>query len=1066
MKTQDRRSHRAVGVFGSLLPANWRVRPRLVALILLPTVAAVLLTGLQLTTALSTATEYRRTAEVASLIERLGVLSHEMAAERDLTAWYIADQRRPARLVKVREQREAVDRSATETLKAVAAIGGEHAARVRAEASQIRRWLHGLPGLRRLITEGSVLPRAALGMYSRMIADFVTLHDDLGRSGGDERLTGDALTLGALSRAKEQVARQRGILLVARLEGGFDFDDPADFLGAYRSQVSEVAAFQATASAAQNRRFRELVSGPEVDRADATRALVMSRMRENRTLGTVGIRSWFDSSSAVVDGMRTLEREMAAAAVQRSQDLEAAERRSAMISGGAILVLLVLILLITAWVAASLVSPLRKLRSEALEVAGTKLPETVRVLRESADLAPNIEVPSIGVLTRDEIGEVARAFDEVHREAIRLAGDEARLRANVNAMFVNLSRRTQSLVERQIDLIDDLEQGEQDDDRLASLFKLDHLATRMRRNSENLLVLAGQEQSRRWSEPVPLGDVVRASLSEVENYERVTLRVESGTLIIGQAVNDIVHLIAELVENAIFFSPQDTKITVTSNGNEMGSVVLAVTDSGIGMSDEELAEANRRLAEPPAVDLSVSRRMGLFVVGRLALRHGIRVQLRRPEAGGLSAVVLLPPQVVAQSMRPDPAALAASAATGRGAAPEADPFAAGLRHDPFGSAPAGVGAGAGAGAFGPGHPSFEMSSFGAFQSAEAPLAAPGPVEAPPAVPPSPPVRRPGERPPFGMPPMDDTPFGTPPGARSAGAGPAPEAPAGPSPSVADLWSKPVVSASDVESLWSSPLTPTPPPPSGRPAQPPAPPQPSWQERSSWQEASAAPEAPEAPVAPPSWQDRSAQPPAPPQPSWQEQSSWQEASAADPWSPHRLDPGENTQMLPAVGVSATEPEPEEFLPIFAAVGSDWFRSSVPVDKPADRAAERADEPERSAGSGPAGSPGSSGDSAAEHRPAAAERQPWSSTPADQGWAAAEAVRKPAEGGLTGAGLPKRVPKANLVPGSAPSAPAAPVSPMPPISAERVRSRLSSFQQGVRQGRAEMNQRPNAAEGEMQ
>ncbi|MBG0821338.1 nitrate- and nitrite sensing domain-containing protein [Planomonospora sp. ID91781] len=1061
MKTQDRRSHRPVGVLGSLLPANWRVRPRLVALILLPTVAAVLLTGLQLTTALSTATEYRRMSEVASLVERLGVLSHEMALERDLTAWFIADQRRPARLVKVREQREVVDRSATETLKAVAAISGEHATRVRTEASQIRRWLHGLPGLRRLITEGSVLPRAALGMYSRMIADFVTLHDDLGRSGGDERLTGDSLALGALSRAKEQVARQRGILLVARLEGGFDFDDPADFLGAYRSQVSEVAAFQATASAAQNRRFRELVGGPEVDRADATRALVMSRMRENRSLGTVGIRSWFDSSTAIVDGMRTLERDMAAAVVARSQELEGAERRSAMISGGAILVLLVLILLITAWVAGTLVRPLRRLRSEALEVAGSKLPETVRVLRESGDLAPNIEVPSIGVISRDEIGEVARAFDEVHREAIRLAGDEARLRANVNAMFVNLSRRTQSLVERQIDLIDDLEQGEQDDDRLASLFKLDHLATRMRRNSENLLVLAGQEQSRRWSEPVPLGDVVRASLSEVENYERVTLRVEAGTLIIGQAVNDIVHLIAELVENAIFFSPQDTKVTVTSNGNEMGSVVLAVTDSGIGMSDEELAEANRRLAEPPAVDLSVSRRMGLFVVGRLALRHGIRVQLRRPEAGGLSAVVLLPPRVVAQSMRPDPAALAAAAA-GRAATPEADPFAAGLRQDPFGSAPAGVGAGtragAGTGSFGPGHPSFEMSSFGAFQSAEAPLAAPSPAEAPPAAPPMPPVRRPGERPPFGMPPMDDTPFGAPPGARPAAgpapaeAGPAPQAPAGPPPSVADLWSKPVVSASEVESLWSSPLTPTPAPPSRRPAQPSQPPQPSWQDQPSWQEASAAPEpsaSPASPASPASWQDRSAQP------------SWQEVSEADPWSPHRLDPGENTQTLPAVGVSATEPEPEEFLPIFAAVGSDWFRSSIPADK--------TDKPDETAGSGPVEDSGASGVSGAEHRSApaaAAERQPWSSTPADQGWAAAEAARKPAEGGLTGAGLPKRVPKANLVPGSAPSAPAAPVSPMPPISAERVRSRLSSFQQGVRQGRAEMNERSNAAEGEKQ
>ncbi|GIH90204.1 nitrate- and nitrite sensing domain-containing protein [Planobispora siamensis] len=1050
-----------------LLPSNWRVRPRLVALILLPTAAAVLLSGFQFTTALSTATEYRRMSEVASLVERLGTLSHEMAEERDLTAWYIADNRRPARLTQVKKQREVVDQAGTQVLAAISAITDGHAARVQTEASQVRRWLNGLRGLRNLITEGSVLPRAALGMYSRMIADFVTLHDDLGRSGGDERLIGDALALGALTRAKEQVARQRGILLVARLEGGFDFDDPADFIGAYRSQVSEVAAFQATASAAQIQRFQDAVSGPKVDRADAMRALVMSRMRENKGLGNLGVRTWFDASSATVDGMRTVERDMAATVVARSQEMESAEQRNAMISGGTILVLLVLILLITAWVAGTLVRPLRRLRSEALEVAGSRLPDTVRTLRESGDLAPNVEVPSIGVLTRDEIGEVARAFDEVHREAIRLAGDEARLRANVNAMFVNLSRRTQSLVERQIDLIDDLEQGEQDDDRLASLFKLDHLATRMRRNSENLLVLAGQEQSRRWSEPVPLSDVVRASLSEVENYERVNLRVESGTLIIGQAVNDIVHLIAELVENAIFFSPQDTKITVTSNGNEMGSVIVAVTDQGIGMSDEELAEANRRLAEPPAVDLSVSRRMGLFVVARLAQRHGIRVQLRRPETGGLSAVVLLPAQVVAQSMAP----ALAMAASNRGPAPalESNPFAGGLRQDPFGSTPS---AGSSFGSFGASLPG--ESSFSGPPSAEEP-AAPGlprrDAERPPfGMPPlreqeerppfgMPPLREQNERPPFGMPPVGDTPFGMPPvgdtpfGEHSAAqaappAALAPEPPAAP-PSVSDLWSKPMVSASEVESLWASPLTPTQPPATAAPL--PAPPAAPPVSRSPF--SSAPPSAPP-PSFPPSWPEV---PPADP---------WGETSSADPWSPRRLEQAENTQTLPAVEVSATDPEPEEFLPIFAAVGSDWFRSSVPVEAPA--AGPEASAPGEPGGDRAESGPAETGTRIRPAEPPAAPpaRQPWSSTPADQGWAAAAAASKPVEGGVTGAGLPKRVPKANLVPGSAPSAPAPPVSPMPPLSAERVRSRLSSFQQGVRQGRAEMNERFNADEGEKQ
>ncbi|WP_326636744.1 nitrate- and nitrite sensing domain-containing protein [Streptosporangium sp. NBC_01755] len=955
------------------------MRPRLVALILLPTAAAILLTGLQLTTALSTAGEYRRMTEVASLVESLGTLSHEMAEERDLTAWYVAGANR-TRLTKVREQRGVVDRSSKQTLAAVEALDESQAARVRTEVTQIRGWLDGLPGLRRLMTDGSVLPRAALGMYSRMIADFITLHDDLGRSGGDERLIGDALALGALSRAKEQVARQRGTLLVSFLDRKFDFDDPADLLGAYRSQQSEENAFRATASAADVKKFRDVVNGPKIDQADSMRALVMSFIRENKPLERIGtgwLRSadtWYTASSAIVDNMRTVERGLSAAVVARSQEMEAAEQRSAAISGASILVLLVLILLITAWVAGTLVRPLRKLRSEALEVADSRLPETVRALRESGDHAPNIEVPSIGVASRDEIGEVARAFDEVHREAIRLAGDEARLRSNINAMFVNLSRRTQSLVERQIDLIDDLEQGEQDEGRLGSLFKLDHLATRMRRNSENLLVLAGQEQSRRWSEPVPLSDVVRASLSEVENYERVNLRVESGISIIGHAVNDIVHLVAELVENAIFFSPQDTKITVTSNGNEMGAVILAVTDAGIGMSDEELAEANRRLAEPPAVDLSVSRRMGLFVVGRLATRHGIRVQLRRPETGGLSAVVLLPAQVVAQGTVMPEMAMA-----GQGGMPPgffgdpANSFSS-VNPDPFGSVPNldpfGTGAGPG------GRP-----QAGLGQPAQAP----------------------------------------------------PQPPQVPAPMSGDLWSGPVVPASAVEDLWSSPLTPTP-----------------------------------APSFP---------------------SAWSETSSSELWTPQRLEPVENTQALPVVEVSPTEPEPEEFLPIFEAVGSDWFRSSASVAPEQEQGADLDPDPEPVAETrprpleprvrrGPQGLETQNfpkvSDSMPQPQPQpqpikpvmpAAERQPWS-TPSDQGWAAAEAAKKPMEGGVTGSGLPKRVPKANLVPGAASAAPAAQPLSMPPISADRVRSRLSSFQQGVRQGRAEMSERAKAVEGENQ
>jgi hypothetical protein len=246
----------------------------------------------------------------------------------------------------------------------------------------------------------------------------------------------------------------------------------------------------------------------------------------------------------------------------------------------------------------------------------------------------------------DEIGEVARAFDQVHSEAVRLAANEAMMRGNVNAMFVNLSRRTQSLVERQIKVITTLEQSEQDPDRLANLFQVDHLATRMRRNSENLLVLAGQEFSRRFGQPVALLDVTRAAVSEIEQYERVTLNVQPGISVRRDAVRDVMHLVAELVENATSFSNAETPVTIEAHPLASGGVLIEIADHGVGMRAEAMAQANHRLDNPPAVDVEVSRRMGLFVVARLAARHGIRVRLRPAVSRGLSALVWLPHDVI------------------------------------------------------------------------------------------------------------------------------------------------------------------------------------------------------------------------------------------------------------------------------------------------------------------------------------------------------------------------------------------------------------------------------------
>ena len=250
------------------------------------------------------------------------------------------------------------------------------------------------------------------------------------------------------------------------------------------------------------------------------------------------------------------------------------------------------------------------------------------------------------------IRDSGEAFNFVHRVAVQLAGREAALRRSVGDMFLNLARRSQSLIDRQLELIDDLERSEADPDALDNLFKLDHLATRMRRNSEDLIVLSGSEPARRWSQPVPLVEVVRAALAEVEDYNRVELLPIDDIGVAGQAVSDVVHLLAELIENATSFSPPGTKVQVAGQPVSNG-YVLEIEDRGLGMSDEELVEANERLANPPVADFALSRMLGLYVVARLAQRYNIKVQLRHSWYGGITALVLLPPTVAVRAAMPE-----------------------------------------------------------------------------------------------------------------------------------------------------------------------------------------------------------------------------------------------------------------------------------------------------------------------------------------------------------------------------------------------------------------------------
>ena len=246
----------------------------------------------------------------------------------------------------------------------------------------------------------------------------------------------------------------------------------------------------------------------------------------------------------------------------------------------------------------------------------------------------------------DRPDETARSFEQMRREMSQSAASEAALRGKFNAMYLNLSHRSQALVERQLRLIESLEHGERDAQRLASLSKLNRIAMRMHRNSQNLLVLAGQEQATNWNQPVTLAHLVEAAMSEVEDYERVSFQVQPDIAVRGPAVHDAVHLLVELIDNATSFSAAEMPVHITGRILTSGGALVDVTDRGIGMPAKEMAYTNQQLDNPPAPDIDVPKWMGLLVVARLAARHGIRVRLNQAEHGGLTALVWFPDEIL------------------------------------------------------------------------------------------------------------------------------------------------------------------------------------------------------------------------------------------------------------------------------------------------------------------------------------------------------------------------------------------------------------------------------------
>jgi signal transduction histidine kinase len=646
------------------------MRWRVLALVLVPTVAALILGTLRVQAASETAATASRTAQLGALGGAITTLAESVEDERDLTAGFIAAHQAgqtalAATILRELQHQDAATTASTATVKGLAGqINPSYPAAAQSDLASALSSLSALPDLRQL-AHSQITSLPLINHYSTVIATLLAVDNDIAAGSPSAPLAQTVTSIEALAQVEEETSQQRAVLYAALIEGKFEPGALTALIGAQSSQASALTSFQKVADnlpsyvpktglnpvVSESQQFNDVVEGADVDAAlaielDATVAAQSGQSLTTATQGTGGSQGWYDDMSFTLTQMRSVLGNNLTSATAQAATLRQGAQSSERLTGIAVLVLLLLVLVITIVMARSMIMPLRRLRADALDVAGRRLPEMVRRLSESdPEEDQSVEVEPIDIDSTDEIGEVARAFDRVHSEAARLAGDEAMLRANLNAMFVNLSRRSQTLIERQLGIIESLEQTEQDSSRLSSLFRLDHLATRMRRNSENLLVLAGHEAPRKWTQPVALVDVLRAAVSEIEQYDRITLNVQSGLVIAGRAASDVVHLVAELVENATTFSRKDTQVFVTGQLLVSGGVLIEITDEGLGIPEQELAYANWRLDNPPVIDVAVSRRMGLFVVGRLAARHGIKVRLRRAQSGGLSALIWVPETV-------------------------------------------------------------------------------------------------------------------------------------------------------------------------------------------------------------------------------------------------------------------------------------------------------------------------------------------------------------------------------------------------------------------------------------
>jgi signal transduction histidine kinase len=533
-----------------------------------------------------------------------------------------------------------------------------------AAISKLTVGVNGMTGLRTAVSAGQITPLDAFEAYTKIITDAPEVFQSEASSLTNTTAASQGLALIATVNAHEDLQEQDAVLAGALAAGSLTPADRVVFdQAAGRQQDATLlfnSLFQPDEAADYNTTLNELAPQSMQNQLTTIEQAVEGG-ETLRQLGAQGVNSgtWQALAGTVATASYKAGVTAAAASVADDSKIAASTKERVGLAAGVGVIGLILTLIVTILLGRSINRRLSFLRRSALTLAEEQLPAVVARLRRGEDVDVAAEAPPLRVGT-DEIGQVGQAFDTVRQTAIRAAVEEARLRQGVNDVFRNLARRSQSLLQRQLTVLDGMERRASDPDALDDLFRLDHLTTRMRRHAEGLIILSGAAPGRSWSAPVRLVDVMRGAVAEVEDYARVTVSTQSRAAVAGSAVTDMIHLLAELIENATTLSPPFTQVRVSGDIVANG-FAIEIEDRGLGMTPTRMRELNERLANPPDINPANTEQLGLFVVGNLARRHGVSVTLQPSPYGGTTAVVLIPQRLVVDDA---PAAITA----GHGAA--------------------------------------------------------------------------------------------------------------------------------------------------------------------------------------------------------------------------------------------------------------------------------------------------------------------------------------------------------------------------------------------------------------